>query len=85
MHRDIRPSNLFLIGRETVKLGSFEQAIYIKENTSESVGSYLYAAPEIIKNLEYDEKCDLLSLGITLYELLFDQLPYGQNPTINLI
>ena len=61
------------------------QAIYIKENTSESVGSYFYAAPEIIKNLKYDEKCDLWSLGITLYELLFNQLPYGKNATINMI
>ena len=57
---------------------------YIKENTSQLVGSYLYAASEIIKNLEYDEKCDLWSLCITLYELLFNQLPYGKNVTINM-
>ena len=85
MHRDIRPSNLFIIGRTTVKLGGFEHAIFIKNNISESVGSYFYAAPEIIKNLEYDEKCDLWSLGITLYELLFNQLPYGKNVTINMV
>ena len=85
MNRDIRPSNLFLLEEETIKLGGFDQAIYIKENTSESVGSYLYAAPEIKKNLEYDEKCDLWSSGITLYELLFNQLPYGKNVTINMI
>ena len=35
-----------------------------------------YAAPEIIKNLEYDEKCDLWSLGATLYELYFGDLPF---------
>ena len=85
MHRNIRPSNLFLIGRSNVKLGGFENAIFIKENISESFGSYFYAAPEIIKNLEYDEKCDLWSLGITLYELLFNQLPYGKDVTINII
>ena len=85
MHRDIRPCNLFLIGRETIKLGGFENAIFIKNNISESVGSYYYSAPEIIKNLEYDEKCDLWSLGITLYELLFNQLPYGKNATINMV
>ena len=85
MHRDIRPCNLFLIERTTVKLGGFEHAIFIKNNISESVGSIFYAAPEIIKNLEYDEKCDLWSLGITLYELLFNELPYGKNATINMI
>ena len=68
-----------------VKLGGFDYAIYIKDNTSESVGSIFYAAPEIIKNLEYDEKCDLWSLGITLYELLFGKLPYGKNVSISVI
>ena len=68
-----------------VKLGGFDYSIYIKDNTSESVGTIFYAAPEIIKNLEYDEKCDLWSFGITLYELLFGKLPYGINATINII
>ena len=68
-----------------VKLGGFDYSIYIKDNTSESVGTIFYAAPEIIKNLEYDEKCDLWSFGITLYELLFGKLPYGINATTNII
>ena len=89
MHRDIRPSNLFIIEDNSnhfhCKLGGFEHSIYIKDNISEPVGSYLYAAPEIIKNLQYDEKCDLWSLGITLHELLFQELPYGKNVTINMV
>ena len=86
MHRDIKPSNLFFVyNKSLVKLGGFDYSIYIKDNTSESVGTIFYAAPEIIKNLEYDEKCDLWSFGITLYELLFGKLPYGINATINII
>ena len=85
MHRDIKPSNIFLIGKSYVKLGGFNFSIYIKDNTLESVGSYFYAAPEIIKKLEYDEKCDLWSLGIILHELLFKYLPYGKNVTLNTI
>ena len=85
MHRDIKPSNIFLIGKSYVKLGGFNFSIYIKDNTFESVGSYFYAAPEIIKKLEYDEKCDLWSLGIILHEVLFKYLPYGKNVTINMI
>ena len=86
MHRDIKPSNLFFVyNKSLVKLGGFDYSIYIKDNTSESVGTIFYASPEIIKNLEYDEKCDLWSFGITLYELLFGKLPYGINATINII
>ena len=86
MHRDIKPSNLFFVyNKSLVKLGGFDYSIYIKDNTSESVGTIFYAAPEIIKNLEYDEKCDLWSFGITLYELLFGKLTYGINATINII
>ena len=48
MHRDIKPSNIFLLGKSYVKLGGFNFSIYIKDNTFESVGSYFYAAPEII-------------------------------------
>ena len=58
---------------------------YIKDNTSESIGTVLYCAPEIIKNIEYDEKCDLWSLGITLFELYFGVFPYGNEPTTNKI
>ena len=49
-----------------------------KDNNYEKIGTLSYAAPEIIKSLKYDEKCDLWSLGITLYESIFGYLPYGK-------
>ena len=92
MHRDIRPRNIFLVKDiklfyfgYKIKLGGFDYSIYIKDNTSETIGSIFYAAPEIIKSFEYDEKCDLWSLGITLHKILFGYLPYGKNPTINIV
>ena len=85
IHRNIRPCNLFLTGKNLIKLGGFEHSIYIKDNTSEPIGCYYYAAPEIIKKLPYNEKCDLWSLGITLHELLFGNLPYGINPSKYLV
>jgi len=85
IHRDIRPRNIFLTGKNKIKLGGFGHSIYKKDNSFEQVGSYFYAAPEIIKNLEYDEKCDLWSLGITLHELYFGVKPYGKYATINTI
>ena len=87
MHRDIKPSNIFVKSNEEkiVKLGDFGCSIYIKDNISEPIGTIVYSAPEIIKNIEYDEKCDLWSLGITLFELYFGLLPYGNDPTTSKI
>ena len=89
MHRNIQPINIFINNiddeNRIIKLGNFENAIMIKDNKSEQVGTLLYAAPEIIQNLEYDEKCDLWSLGVTLYELYFGNLPYGVNVNKNII
>ena len=81
IHRDIRPYNIFIKSLEDekkiIKLGNFSCSIFIKDNNFEPIGSIFYSAPEIIKNLRYDEKCDLWSLGVTLYELYFGELPYG--------
>ena len=85
IHRDIKPYNIFIEDEESdeikiCKLGDFGSSVYIKDNISEPIGTIFYTAPEIIKNLKYDEKCDLWSLGVTLYELYFGKLPYGDNP-----
>ena len=88
MHRDIKPNNIFLKddnGKQEIKLGDFGCSILIKDNTSEPIGTILYCAPEIVKNIKYDEKCDLWSLGVTLFELYFGVLPYGHKPNINKI
>ena len=89
MHRDIKPSNIFIKNLENkekiIKLGDFGCSIYINNNISDSIGSILYSAPEMVKDLEYDEKIDLWSLGITLFELYFGDLPYGPNPNTNIM
>jgi serine/threonine protein kinase len=91
MHRDIKPNNIFVKyededeEKKIVKLGDFGCSVFIKDNTSESIGTLLYCAPEIHKGVVYDEKCDLWSLGITLFELYFGLFPYGNEPTTNKI
>ena len=43
------------------------------------MGTVLYTAPEIIKDLDYTEKCDMWSIGLALFEIYFGVLPYGPN------
>ena len=82
IHRNIRTNNIFVKSldddetKKVIKLGNFDCSIYKRDNNSEPIGNIFYAAPEIIKNLEYDEKCDLWSLGVTLHELYFGNLPF---------
>ena len=84
VHRNIKPHNIFIEidndGKKInkVKLGDFSTAIYIKDiSNSEPMGTIFYTAPEIIKNLDYTEKCDMWSIGLTLFEIYFGVLPYG--------
>ena len=59
-------------------MGEFGKAIFKKDNKSEPLNSIFYTAPEIINGYEYDEKCDLWSFGVSLYELYFGFFPYGK-------
>ena len=84
IHRKIKSSSIFLKeknGKYEIKIGNFEQAIYFNENKSEALDSFYYTAPEIINGDKYDEKSDLWSFGITLYDIYFGDLPYGYKPS----
>ena len=90
IHRNIKPHNIFLKklknGKLRAKIGDFSCAIYIKDiKESNPMETILYTAPEIIKNLDYDEKCDMWSIGVTLFETYFGITPYGYNENIDKI
>ena len=94
MHRCIRTNHIFLINKkddssscngDKIKLGGFNFAILIKDNVSEPLDSIFYTAPEIINGEKYDEKCDLWSLGVTLYQLYFGIFPFGSRPSKNIV
>ena len=86
VHRNIKPHNIFIqlnTDYKTIKdakIGDFSCAINKNEiSDSEPMGTILYTAPEIIKNLDYTEKCDMWSVGLTLFELYFGVLPYDSD------
>jgi NIMA (never in mitosis gene a)-related kinase 1/4/5 len=72
LHRDIKASNIFLTGNNTVKLGDFGISRLL-ENTCDAantvVGTPYYMSPEVWENKPYTYKSDIWALGWVLYEL----------------
>ena len=87
LHRDIRPSNIFLMKQESsnfAKLGYFNVAKELTSNikkTKTIVASPLYSAPEIINEKEYSYAADIWSLGVTFYQLIILNYPFEGNTT----
>ena len=85
IHRDLKPENIMITVREKngclqVKLIDFGTAKIFEKGQQENkyVGSSYYMAPEIIKR-QYNEKCDLWSIGVILYILLTGRPPFDGN------
>ena len=82
VHRDIRPDNIRLTGDNTVKISAFGLAHITKvpesNNANQTAEMPFYKSPEQIRGIEekIDERSDIYSLGITLYELLTGHLPF---------
>ena len=79
IHRDIKPSNIMVTSTGLTKLTDFGIARSAVEDritqTSMAVGSLLYMSPEQIRSNTVDQRSDLYSLGVTLYEMLTGRLP----------
>lgn len=84
-HRDIKPANIFIMNKDweniKVVIGDFGLAKQYSENETESVpiATEEYAAPEILKNKNYNYSVDIWSLGITLFVMLTGLLPYEKS------
>jgi calcium-dependent protein kinase len=84
VHRDIKPENILMESRDTdnlnIRITDFGFAKFYDPKTGglkESLGSPLYMAPEIVKNLPYDAKVDIWSLGVVAYILLSGKPPFS--------
>lgn len=70
-HGDIKPDNIFLSKEGKILLGDFGLTLYGKQHKSKDNGTVNYMAPEVqSRKTNYNEKCDIWSLGCTIIELI---------------
>ena len=76
-HRDIKPSNLMIDQNGYLKLIDFGTAKMISDFTHTIIGTPHYMPPEILSGKGYSLSCDFWSIGICIYELFYETLPFG--------
>ena len=85
IHRDVKPHNIMITEDGVVKLADFGIARAVNDATlstgSKIVGSVHYFSPEQARGNYVDERSDIYSLGIVMYEMLTGKVPFdGDNP-----
>ena len=81
VHRDVKPANIFMVGRtqpRVLDFGIARVAHQIDIHTGDDIagGSPYYMAPEQVREQPVDRRADVFSLGVVLYELLTDVKPF---------
>lgn len=84
IHRDIKPQNIIISKEGKVKVTDFGIAKAATSNTitSNVMGSVHYTSPEQVRGGFSDEKSDIYSLGITLFEMLTGRVPFNGDTTV---
>lgn len=85
VHRDVKSSNIMLLRDGTIKVMDFGIARFNRENnktmSEKTIGSVHYISPEQARGDITDERSDIYSVGVALYEMLTGKKPYdGDTP-----
>ncbi len=85
VHRDVKPQNVMLLQDGTVKVMDFGIARFARDNgrtiSEKAIGSVHYISPEQARGEVTDEKTDIYSVGVLMFEMLTGRLPFdGDSP-----
>jgi eukaryotic-like serine/threonine-protein kinase len=91
VHRDIKPGNLMISSRGAVKIADFGIALSNQDlskkltSTGEFVGTPGYLSPEVCLGRPVDQRSDIFSLGIVLFEMLTGKMPFNDESPLGLM
>lgn len=86
VHRDVKPQNVMLLQDGTIKVMDFGIARFARESgrtlSDKAIGSVHYISPEQAKGDDTDEKADIYSVGVMLYEMLTGKVPFDGDSAV---
>lgn len=87
VHRDIKPQNIILLPNGNLKVTDFGIARFSRSDTKtlteQAIGSVHYISPEQAKGEYTDEKADIYSIGVVLYEMLSGKVPFEADSAVS--
>ncbi len=87
VHRDLKPQNIMLLSNGSLKIADFGIARFSRSETrtitDKAIGSVHYISPEQARGGYIDEKADIYSVGVMMYEMLTGKVPFDAENAVS--
>lgn len=87
VHRDVKPQNILLLQNGNIKVTDFGIARFSRGETrtmtASAIGSVHYISPEQARGEITDDKADIYSVGVVLYEMITGELPFQSDSAVS--